>query len=105
MSEPLFPHEDEMRRQVRQQVAQAIPAEAVDEVTDLAFHAAREAMDKLFLVAGTASSAAIGKCSATIAFGLLGAACAAYERNAKALALENGAHIVQGEVSVSGARA
>lgn len=96
----LFPDEDKIRREVRATAAQAIPAEHVDEVVDLAFHAASEAMNRLFSAGEVASNFRVAKAAVTIGFGLLRHSCEVYEQAAEMAALKHGDVVHQAKVRV-----
>lgn len=64
-------NEIKLRRKVREAVRDGVPAEHLDEVVDLAFHALNSAFAPLAAIARSASTPGAGMCMISIALSMI----------------------------------
>lgn len=87
--------EAELRRQMRLQMAGIVPAQHVDEVIDLAIHAAREAIGSLEAVTDRASSPSVTMAAFVPALGILAGVCQTLSDSAREFAASKGMRHVE----------
>lgn len=63
--------DEALRRGIRETIAEVIPADKIDEVADLAVHAAETAINALGRIAFAGQDARVGICASSIAIGIL----------------------------------